>query len=420
MPNFTNTPCVETLIFRGCVNILVVDESIEHLTELKILSLKDCRNLESLSKNFNKLESLEEIDLSGCSNLDELPRKMGKFKFLKVFYAWGAAINHNLPAFTSKETPFKRLLSTNFSLACLPSSLVDLDLENCNLFEDAFPSDFSMFGSLKILNISGNRFCSLPESIASLPMLKSLTLDYCTEIQSIEKLPVNLEWLSTVGCSSLDEIQGIYKIYPINRIDKGIAERLGLSNLESLANIKVDMLNECTRIKKTSSSLIQALEEDGVVNIFVPIDNIPKCFSLQSTGTGGRICFDVLIDDGHKKIYGMNICISYKVSHTVLRNVIHDAFLKERHEDDACFDYDIALAISHWRVGDQLEVGDRASILALTNHGFHINKCGVELVYEQDEQNWELHWEQTPLDSRWSQRKGTLGRTSGGVKRCKF
>ncbi|KAM7256864.1 hypothetical protein ACFE04_012605 [Oxalis oulophora] len=467
MPNFTKSPCVERLIFKGCVKILEVDDSIEHLKGLKILNLKDCLKLERLSKNFNMLESLEEIDLSGCVYLDELPREMGKFKSLKVFYTYQTAILHK---FRYKETP----RSTNFSLACLSSSLVNLNLGMCNLSENAFPSDLSMFGSLKKLDISESRFSRLPESIASLPMLNSLILNYCTRIQSLEKLPVNLEWLSTVGCSSLeriespqlsrvslfvdyceklDEIEGVYKMYPINRIDKAIAKSLSVSNLESLANIEVDMLNDFTYTQKTSS--LQVLEEDGVLNIFSAVDDDnPNCFDVLPFGK--YILFDVLPNDGHKKIYGMNICISYKVSHNVLSQYLLDAFRRRNRYIRGYFDYEFELKlglpdlpekalllgitnktkklewvygptcyavprdeekiqwVSHWRFGDQFEVSDKVSIHVSTNSGFEINymKCGVKLIYE-DEENYEVDWEQTPLDSCWSQREGT----PGGVKR---
>ena len=57
--------------------------SIECLTVLKILDLKDCKNLECLPSNMDSLRSLKILNLTGCSKLANLPENLWKIKCLE-------------------------------------------------------------------------------------------------------------------------------------------------------------------------------------------------------------------------------------------------------------------------------------------------------------------------------------------------
>ncbi|KAM7257433.1 hypothetical protein ACFE04_013174 [Oxalis oulophora] len=255
----------------------------------------DCSRLHKLPKNFNMLESLEEIDFSGCSNLEELPRELGKFKSLK----------HHRPSYA--QEPCARPVRRN----PITSKAIPVNLEYLRACE-----------------------CSSLERIESPQVISRQSRLY----------------VMVIDCDKLVEIQSFFKIYPIDRIDKGIAKSLGLSNLESLANIKVDMLNELTHSIKTSS--VEVLDETGVDNIFLPGgDDIPNCFSIQSVGN--EISFQILQVAG-RKICAMNICISYTVSHGILNDVIYGHYLKEFHDvvDDDVYDcYDYQEYLPHYLPG---------------------------------------------------------------------
>ncbi|KAM7260717.1 hypothetical protein ACFE04_011390 [Oxalis oulophora] len=376
VPNFGESPNVESLILRGCINIFEVDESIECMKGLLILNLEDCTSLKRLPKSLTTFESLEEINLSGCSNLEEMPEDLRKIKSLKVFNASGITIN----TITNKETsiasllsfalwhptvqswltPRTRLCSTKFSLTSLSSSLVELTLQNCNLSNDAFPSDLSCLGSLT--SLSGNLFHSLPESISSLHVLKSLVLDRCRALQSLSNLPVNLQELDAQDCSSLETIENpiptfsffaqseklvkvksSFKIYSIDHIDKGILRSLGLPNLESMANIKVKLYNEVTQTRMRTS--LQVVHEevksqvagqgklDSFYNIFLPgDDDIPNSFNLQPFGDElikvddhVDICVQV-IDDGFD-IKSIGVSLDYEADHP---NYVHQETIGEQ------------------------------------------------------------------------------------------
>ena len=66
--------------------------SVEHLTGLTELDLRDCKNLSSLSNACCCLMSLKILTLSGCSKLDELPENLGNIEGLEKLDVSGTAI----------------------------------------------------------------------------------------------------------------------------------------------------------------------------------------------------------------------------------------------------------------------------------------------------------------------------------------
>ncbi|KAM7256984.1 hypothetical protein ACFE04_012725 [Oxalis oulophora] len=480
VPNFCESPHVERLILRGCINIFEVGESIECLKGLLILNLEDCTSLKKLPKSLTTLESLEEINLFGCLNLEEMSEDLRKMKSLKVFNASGITINTttnketsivSLPSTTllhptvqswltsckrllsstlwhptdqSWPTPCIRLCSTNFSLASLPSSLVELTLENCNLSDDDFPSDLSYLGSLKRLNLGGNLFHSLPESISSLHQLDDLILLQCKALQSISKLPVNLQELQASYCSSLErienpisslrfplleecdklvEIKSFFKIYPIDQIDKGILRSLGLPNLESMTNIKVELYNSVSHTRtRTSLQVVHDVRlksdkyEFSIDNIFIPGDDIPNCFNLQPVLENEEIIYDIHGVAGHK-ICGFNMCILYtnEFSHYKECRFNSISFFISNITKGTCWGYEPTCCaiprdgenikwLIHWKCGDQLEVGDQVHFTVYVNNSFHIKSIGISLDYEADP-NY-VHQEAIGKLSSYSRRDG--------------
>ncbi|KAL7190694.1 hypothetical protein ACSBR2_022883 [Camellia fascicularis] len=111
------------------------------------------------------------------------------------------------------------------------------------------------------LDLSENPISSLPESIKGLIGLRSLRLSHCTRLKSLSELPMGLElldlgecnsremittlpnWttylaLKIVGCEKLVEVQGIFKLMPIDNVDAKIVNSLGLTELESMASLE--------------------------------------------------------------------------------------------------------------------------------------------------------------------------------------
>ncbi|XP_058189513.1 disease resistance protein RPV1-like [Rhododendron vialii] len=169
-PNFSRIPNLEKLVLKACSSLFEVDESIAKLQRIESLNLQDCINLRKLPRNIGMVKSLVEIDISGCSNLMGAMEELGKMKSLQVLNASGMDINRVLTVEVVSQAsiwPWVPKSRVQMSLASLPSSLVRLDLSNCNLTEDAFPRDLKL-SKLQELCLDGNPISSLPNFINDL------------------------------------------------------------------------------------------------------------------------------------------------------------------------------------------------------------------------------------------------------------
>ncbi|CAL8174353.1 unnamed protein product [Prunus armeniaca] len=245
-----------SLILSGCSNVKKIPEfggnmkhlldisldgiateniplSVERLTKLSSLDLRNCINLLYLPSNIGKLTSLQSLHLSGCSNLDALPESFGELRCLEKIDLTGTAIKEwpssivllNLkslffrgPKGPSRQPwhmalPFRLrpMKSRQHMNSFLPSlsglrSLTELDLSDSNLVEGAIPADISCLSSL---------------SLQQLPVLSSyITLkviaDGCTSLKTLQ-YPSNLDKLKSscfnfINCIGLVDKGGYKKI----------------------------------------------------------------------------------------------------------------------------------------------------------------------------------------------------------------
>ena len=225
----------------SCLSILCLSEtaikdlplSVEHLIGLIELDLRDCKNLSSLSNACCCLMSLKILTLSGCSKLDELPENLGNIEGLEKLDVSGTAISRfplsvvhlkNLKVLSLRgcvglsSKSFNKLLSFPFMqqkgshdpigmLECsLPGlwSLTELDLSYCNI--QTIPNVLGSLSSLITLNLKGNNFVCLPESIIQLNDLTTLYLGGCTQLQMLPKLPLYMYLIDVAGCTSLETL----------------------------------------------------------------------------------------------------------------------------------------------------------------------------------------------------------------------
>lgn len=90
--DFTSSPMLEKLLFRGCSSLTEVHSSIGYLEVLVYLDFTGCKKLKRLPESICKLDSLEKPYLSDCTNLQQLPAYMGNLKHLTALYAMGTSI----------------------------------------------------------------------------------------------------------------------------------------------------------------------------------------------------------------------------------------------------------------------------------------------------------------------------------------
>ncbi|KAM5549892.1 TMV resistance protein N [Rosa sericea] len=234
LPNDTcHLECLEELYLNG-TGIKELPTSTEVLERLTVLNLKDCKNLVRLPSSVGGLKSLKYLNLSGCSKLDKLPDELGHVACLEKLDVSGTGIREvpssigllkNLKelslagckarspkSWNTMFDPFQLLrkrshIPAGLSLPCLSGlhSLTELDLSDCNLSEDAIPSDFGCLSSLKKLNLSRNQFVRLPESIGQLSRLQCLYLNWCCKLQTLPELPSHV-FVNASDCISLDSL----------------------------------------------------------------------------------------------------------------------------------------------------------------------------------------------------------------------
>ncbi|KAK9987256.1 hypothetical protein SO802_032207 [Lithocarpus litseifolius] len=287
--NFDNLPenlgdlkGLKELVLSG-IAIKEFPSSIEGLTTLTLLSLKDCKNLLRLPSTICSLNLLECLYLSGCSNFDNLPENLGNLKGLKKLYLNGTAIKEFPSSIEGLTTLTLLTLKDCKNLVRLPSTICDLnsleclDLRGCSNF-DNLPENLGNVEGLKKLNLSGTAIKDLPSSIERLTSLTSLTLRDCNNLVCLPSTICSLkslEFLDLFGCSkfgnlpkNLGNVEGLKKLNLIGTAIKDLPSSIErLTNLTLLTPLKCYKL-ECLPNTTCGLKLCSAL-------------NLSSCFGFK-------------------------------------------------------------------------------------------------------------------------------------------
>ena len=202
-------------LFLDGTAIEELPSSIEYATGLVILDLTNCKMLRSIPNGICNLKSLETLLLSDCSKLESLPQNFGKLKRLRKLYADRIPIRALPTSFADLRNlqvlsfhGCKGLNSPDFLLppSSALGSLKDLNLSDCNIVDGSQLSSLGLLLSLKKLNLSGNKFASLPSSISQFPQLTVLKLLNCRRLGALPELPLSIEVINAHNCISLETI----------------------------------------------------------------------------------------------------------------------------------------------------------------------------------------------------------------------
>ncbi|XP_034677378.1 disease resistance protein RUN1-like isoform X2 [Vitis riparia] len=253
--------------------------SIEYLTGLALLNLKECKSLESLPNSIFMLKSLKTLILSNCTRLKKLPEIPENMESLMELFLDGSAIIE-LPS----------------SIGCL-NGLVLLNLKNCKKLA-GLPQSICELTSLRTLILCGcSELKELPDDLGSLQCLVELKVDG-TAIQEVPpsiNLLTNLQELSLAGCKGweskswnlafsfgssptleplrLPRLSGLYSLKTLNLSDCNLLEGalpIDLSSLSSLEWLDLSR-NSFITIPASLSGLSR-------LNVLM----LPYCKSLQS------------------------------------------------------------------------------------------------------------------------------------------
>ncbi|XWS35192.1 hypothetical protein CRYUN_Cryun21dG0105000 [Craigia yunnanensis] len=329
-PNFAGLSSLERLQFEGCASLIKVHQSIGLLERLVFLNLAECNNLREFPDSICNLKSLETLNLSGCSKLNRLPEHLGKLEALRKLFANKSAIKqlpisigllknleHLLLAGCKEELTttslfpsFSRWVSPRSvcSSTLLPatfshlSSLQRLNLSHRNLSDNDISIDFGSFPFLYHLDLTGNKFCNLPDGISNHSRLFRLCLHDCTNIQSFRELPPHLG-LHARQCPSIDRYPNLFNI--------------GSGIITIINGLKtIDTWDLRHRSPETSSSYVQESEFEGSFSFkhnFVaclPCTDMPKRFDYIEMGS--TVLFRMpSFSIGESR--AMIVCVEYRV-----------------------------------------------------------------------------------------------------------
>jgi hypothetical protein len=258
-----------------------VHQSIGNLTSLDFLNLEGCWRLKNLPESIGNVKSLETLIISGCSQLEKLPERIGDMESLTKLLVDGIKTEQFLSSIgqlkhvkwlsvrgyssappscsliSAVVSNLKRWLSTSFSQWRL---VKHLELFNGGLSDRATNCvDFSGMFSLEVLDLTGNKFSSLPSGIGFLPKLSCLVVKTCEYLVSIQYLPSSLCFLDASFCKSLERI--IIPIESKEELCVNIYESFLLEEIQGIEGLNNSFWNVSVAGHSSSNNLQKSIVE---------------------------------------------------------------------------------------------------------------------------------------------------------------
>ncbi|MFS7950263.1 putative TIR domain, P-loop containing nucleoside triphosphate hydrolase [Helianthus anomalus] len=364
------------------------------LTSLRILNLKDSHNLTEIG-NISMIPYLETLILWNCYSLVKVSNTIGDLRRLALLNMTGCSALGDLtiPTFT------------------FPSSLQRLFLKDCRLDRtDSFPLSFRVQLDLQYLNLANSVFESLP-CYNHLEKLQVLDLSFCSRLKCLLCLPNSLAELyiygcelleritfqsprftlqefGFLGCNSLYEVEGFFKLVPIAELDE---TDLGhMKWLQQYQYHEVCLVGD-DEVTVGRSWLIQMLYEFDIMSTSLPDIKDPN-MTPEYTSKSSSLSFDVPSCPKDKWLKGINVTFKYailddecawfcKISTT---NGDGDLMYNPKVFGKPEFGK-VCIWLSYWPIGYKLKNGDKVNVSIDVLCGLEVHECGVSLVYSDKE-----------------------------------
>ncbi|KAH9725712.1 ADP-ribosyl cyclase/cyclic ADP-ribose hydrolase [Citrus sinensis] len=269
-----------------CLDRTTIEElplSIQHLTGLTLLSLKDCKNIKSLSISLTRLKCLRTLKLSGCSKFRKFPEIWGSMKDLTELFLDGTSIS---------EVPSSIELLTGLQL---------LNLNNCNDLV-RLPSGINGLKSLQPLNLSGcSKLENVPETLGQIESLEELDISGTAIRRPASSifLMKNIKTLSFSGCCGQPSSTSWHLQFLFNwkrrSSDLGALRLISLSGALKLRKSYCTLINCIGSLKLLGNNglefsmvreyLKEVSDQRNFFFIVVPGSEIPKWFMYQNEGS---------------------------------------------------------------------------------------------------------------------------------------
>ncbi|KAL4594401.1 hypothetical protein ACB092_12G017700 [Castanea dentata] len=288
IPEFgRNMKCVHLLCLHGTA-ITKLPMSIEHLTALYWLDLSYCKNLERLPNTIFNLKSIECIHLDGCTKLDRLPENLGNVESLECLALNETAIR-KVPSSIGLLKNLKYLFVEGCKGLSSTSSIKSWYELLLSMPKSPHPIDLLLSSLSECLDLSGNDFVCLPESIIQLSKLERMFLNNCTSLQSLPKLPLNIKFVAAEDCISLEMLEDQLKPKDSLELSLCLCNCFKLAEIQSLIDRFISGIEKS--LKSLSLSLSPSLSVQKIESypykkneIVIPGSEISEWFSHQGMG----------------------------------------------------------------------------------------------------------------------------------------
>ncbi|XP_076919026.1 uncharacterized protein LOC143579669 isoform X2 [Bidens hawaiensis] len=383
------------------------------LQSLRILDLKESHNLLKVC-HISRLPKLETLILSCCHMLVhvcETLRDLSSLTLLnmtKCEKLFKGDKRGALPRIV--VSAYNRKFTKRISII-LPSSLERLFLKDCNIENtDCSTLGLSDQPFLQYLNLGNNLFKSLP-NYSHLTNLRVLDLTMCSKLKRLLCVPstlaelyindcVSLESVTfeshrftlqefkCEGCISLSEIESIFKLVPVAKLDESYLGHMKW--LKEYQDHEVFLIgnNELTIGRSCS---LQMLYEFGIMSTSLPDTKDPNM--AHYTTESSSLCFDVPAYPKNKRLKGLNVTFIYTVSGD---NSVWFAKISTDKGVDLMYNPivfgkpesgEVGIWFSYWPIGNKLGSGDTITVSIIVISGLEVIECGASLVYTYDVPN---------------------------------
>ncbi|MFS7917247.1 putative 17-beta-estradiol 17-dehydrogenase [Helianthus anomalus] len=412
--SFENFPILRWLKWRGC-NLKIIPQGLltsclvalnmtcgdleefdppVDLISLKVLNLNSAYQLVSIC-NLHRLPKLETLTLDHCISLTHVCKTIGDLEnlyFLSLAGCtklWKASSNQ---MFVNQQERLKGLYTyggiPEQPLCSLPQSL-DLLILTGMPFE-ILPS----YIDLKMLRVLYLNSCPNLKSLLCLPsMLEELHVEWCTslEIITFQSARFTLQEFDYEGCFKLCEIEGLFKLVSITKLDE--AELGHLQWIKAYQDHEVHLVGD--EITEGRTWNIQMLYEYGIRSTYLQGIKDQSMETHQYTSSSWFLSFCVPLHPQKRRIQGLNVTIIYRSLGEYTNTDAPPMFARIRNISK-CVTWvynpvvyckprvdEYAIWLSYWPIGNTLDVGDEVYVNILVVEGMiRVSGCGASLVYK--------------------------------------
>ncbi|KAJ0524655.1 putative TIR domain, P-loop containing nucleoside triphosphate hydrolase [Helianthus annuus] len=433
--SYENFPELRWLCWQGCPletmhpgllksSLVAINMSYGHmetfeaptvLNSLKILNLEGCDELVSIRK-LRRLPKLETLILSSCSSLTHLSKYIGDMESLALLDLKGCTKLFKASSNKKYVKPMLKRLwidrgDSEQPLFSLPCSLRFLHLNDCKIkcnndvrvsFHDK--SFFNMYLGynifeflptnidLKMLQTLNLYSCSLLKSLTCIPStLEELYIDKCCSLERVtfESGHFKLQQFSYKDCSQLSEIQSLFKLVPVAKID--VADMVQpMQWIKEYENREADLVGD--DIIEGRDRQIQMLYEYGITSTYLQGIKDQNMMTYKHKSPFPSLSFCVPSHHENKRIQGLNVSCLYRSSRSMdkdmwlllakIRNITQGVtwiynpvvYCKPRVDEDVVW-------LSYWPIGNILDVGDEVIVDIIVDKGVVASECRAILTY---------------------------------------